>query len=166
MKLVDTIKPEKRKAFCLREKVLKREVEILNEEVQILLEKAQEKIPEELEDLELLSTYESAVVRAAKLIRNSGYTFDKLRRFIRQNVLKEHRYKVYPLLDSLENLENETISYIEQVKRCRDRTIVHLDPRFAFNLKRYQNNLASLEALKNVTDYLLKNIELLFEREL
>lgn len=112
MKLVDTIKPEKRKAFCLREKVLKREVEILNEEVQILLEKAQEKIPEELEDLELLSTYESAVVRAAKLIRNSGYTFDKLRRFIRQNVLKELRYKVYPLLDSLENLENETISYI------------------------------------------------------
>lgn len=164
MKLVDAIKPEKRKTFFLREKVLKREVEILNEEVQILLEKAQEKIPGNLEDPELLSTYESAIVRAAKLVRNSGYTFDKLRRFIRQNALKEFRYKVYPLLDSLESLENETVSYIEQIKRCRDRTIVHLDPRFAFNPERYKNNLASLEALKNVLDYLLKNVELLFDK--
>ncbi|TYB88883.1 MAG: hypothetical protein FXF54_10375 [Kosmotoga sp.] len=149
MKIQDCLKKEALDTYIKRKNFLSQEVELLKNHMELLhdLNEIQEKPL-------WRAVYESASTRAVKLLRNSGYTFSKLRSFIKQKTLREYRIFVYPIIDKLGKREEELKKDVEALKHFRDRIVVHLDPRFVFNEKRLNENFVEVTLLDKVNDFL------------
>lgn len=155
MKLERMLKPEAVDAFYRRKAVFTEEIKILNNIVDTL---------EELDNFPVKEAlFEIACVRSVKLLQNSGYTFKNLRLFLRGNVLKPFKKKLSLTLEKLENREKELEATIKKVKNFRDHRIVHLDPRFAFEIEKDAS--VSLSDIKEVLKYLQESARVIFEAE-
>ena len=155
MKIEKMLKPEAVGAFYRRKAVFTEEIKILNNIISVL---------EKLDDSSVKrALFEIACVRVVKLLQNSGYTFKNLRLFLRGNVLKSFRKKLFPILDKLENDENNLEETIRKIKAFRDHRIVHLDPRFAF--EKEKDMPVSLNEVKEILKYLEESAKLLFDKE-
>jgi hypothetical protein len=161
MKIQDCLKKEALDTFLKRKNFLSGEVKLLGKHIELLnnINKMQEKTLWK-------AVYESAATRSVKLLRNSGYTFSKLRSFIKQKTQKEYRVFVYPIIDDLRKKEEELKNEVEALKHFRDRVVVHLDPRFVFNKKRLNENFVEVSLLNKVNDFIQHMAFTLFEKDI
>ncbi|MFO7882362.1 MAG: hypothetical protein R6U52_07475 [Kosmotogaceae bacterium] len=161
MKIQDCLKKESLNTFLKRKNFLSQEVKLLGKHLELL------ETLDEIKDKTLwTAVYESAATRAVKLVKNSGYTFSKLRSFIRQKTQKEYRVFVYPIIENLHKKEDMLKNDIEALKHFRDRVVVHLDPRFVFNEKRLKENYIEINTIHKVNDFLQHMSSILFEKDI
>ena len=126
MDVLSRVKTEKRLLVSRRSDCLRREISELKSRLELLRQHRESS--RTLSDI----LFESAIIKSTKLVKNSGYTLRRYRELLRQAAMKQFRNQVYPLLDILDEEENRIDPSISALKRYRDRFIVHLDPRFAF----------------------------------
>lgn len=152
MDILTFLKRDRRESYLTRVKVLEREIDLLVREIELLKLNGEPTVRTAL--------FESAVIRASKVLRNSGFTMRSLREYVRQSCLKPFRRELYALLDEFHREEELLFESITRLKNCRDRMLVHLDPRFAFHPERFAENSVELEDLELVCDHLVRHINL------
>jgi len=146
MDVFSIVKPEKQEGYLMRISVLKDETKHLRAEIELFKSSSNSVIRDSL--------FESAVIRASKLVRNSGFTVKSFREYIRQGCLKQFRRELYRVLDNFEKEEALLANRITRLKNRRDRVIVHMDPRFAFHPEREDENRVDLEDLEVICCHL------------
>ncbi len=152
MDIQSLIKIDRREGYLARLAVLEREVKTLAHQIE-LLKKVEDQV---LRD----SLFESAIIRASKLVRNSGFTIKSFREFVRQSCPRPFRKELYDLLDGFEREETLLVERIVKLKNRRDRVIVHMDPRFAFHRERDGENTVEIEDLESILDYLKRHMSI------
>ncbi|HNS66730.1 MAG TPA: hypothetical protein PKG97_04045 [Mesotoga infera] len=152
MDILSLIKSERREGYLARLVVLEREVELLADQME-LLKKTEDGVVRD-------SLFESAIIRASKLVRNSGFTIKSFREFVRQSCPRPFRKELYDLLDGFEREETLLVERIVKLKNRRDRVIVHMDPRFAFHPERDGENTVELGDLEAIFDYLKRHMSI------
>ncbi|WP_258001672.1 hypothetical protein [Mesotoga sp. Brook.08.YT.4.2.5.1] len=152
MDIFHMIKLEKREGYTIRLGVLRRETDLLRNEIEYFRSAADSIIRSSL--------FDSAIIRASKLIRNSGFTMKSFREYIRQGCPWQFRRELYRVLDDFEREEALLANRIARLKNRRDRVIVHMDPRFAFHPEREDENRVDLEDIEAICSHLERQIEL------
>jgi len=150
MDIISIIKPEKLEGYQVRNKVLRDETRLLRAEIELF--------KSENDSVIRSSLFESAVIRASKLVRNSGFTMKSFREYIRQACSKQFRRELYRVLDDFEKEEALLANRIVRLKNRRDRVIVHMDPRFAFHPEREAENKVELEDVGAICSHLERQI--------
>ena len=148
MRLIDCLQKGSVDDFSFKEKKLREELSILRDQLVFLSRY------EKREDFQFLSVYESAVIRTAKLTRNSGFTLFSMIGYSRQNLIRGFAGLVSPVFDCIQRLIAENQRVLEKIKHCRDRLIVHMDPRFAFDEDRISENTATINDLQKALSLL------------
>ena len=151
MKVFEFLRPERKDGYTVRLKSLKIEVELLRSQIDLLKDSGSD-------DILLTSLFDSAVIRGSKLIRNSGFTMHSFREYVRQSLPRAFRRNLYRALDDFEREETLMGELIMRLKNCRDRVIVHMDPRFAFHPERAPENAVQVSDLETICDYLERHI--------
>ncbi|MDD3682184.1 hypothetical protein [Mesotoga sp. BH458_6_3_2_1] len=150
MDLFSIIKPEKLEGYLVRNRVLRDETKLLRVEIELFKSESDSVIRSSL--------FESVVIRASKLVRNSGFTMKSFREYIRQGCPKKFRRELYSVLDDFEKEEALLANRIVRLKNRRDRVIVHMDPRFAFHPEREAENRVELEDVEAICSHLEKQV--------
>lgn len=150
MDVFSIIKPQKQEGYLVRISVLKDETKQLRAEIELFKSSSNSVIRDSL--------FESAVIRASKLVRNSGFTMKSFREYIRQGCPKQFRRELYRVLDDFEKEETLLANRITRLKNRRDRVIVHMDPRFAFHPEREAENRVELEDVESICSHVERQI--------
>jgi DNA-binding Xre family transcriptional regulator len=156
MKVFEFLRPERKDGYTVRLKSLRREIELLRSQIERLKDC-------EPDDVMFSSLFDSAVIRGSKLIRNSGFTMHSFREYVRQSLPRAFRRDLYRVLDDFEREETLLGELIMRLKNCRDRVIVHMDPRFAFHPERAPENAVQVGDLEAICNYLERHIDLFDE---
>ncbi len=150
MDVFHMLKPEKLEGYQVRNRVLREETRLLRAEIELF--------ESENDSVIRSSLFESAVIRASKLVRNSGFTMKSFREYIRQGCSKQFRRELYRVLDDFDREEALLAERIEKLKNRRDRVIVHMDPRFAFHPEREDENRVDLEDIEAICLHLERQV--------
>ncbi|HAA84898.1 MAG TPA: hypothetical protein DCE14_00900 [Kosmotogaceae bacterium] len=145
MDLLRRVKTEKRLIVSRRSDCLRREISELKSRLELL--RQHQESSKVLKDV----LFENTIIKSTKLVKNSGYTLRQYRELLRQAIMKQFRNQVYPLLDMLDEEENRIDPSISALKRYRDHSIVHLDPRYAF-----------IDTIQDTSQGILNDLEVVF----
>ncbi|MBN2219513.1 MAG: hypothetical protein JW697_04485 [Kosmotogaceae bacterium] len=144
------VKLEKQKGFLIRLKVLTEEISLLRVEIELFKTSNHPAISDSL--------FDASIIRASKLVRNSGFTMKSFREYVRQGCPKQFRRELYRIMDDFDKEEVLLAGRIKKLKNRRDRVIVHMDPRYAFHPEREDENRVDLEDLEVICCHLEKQI--------
>jgi len=150
MDIFSIIKPEKLEGYLVRNRVLRDETKLLRVEIELFKSESDSVIRSSL--------FESIIIRASKLVRNSGFTMKSFREYIKQGCPKQFRRELYRVLDDFDREEALLAERIKKLKNRRDRVIVHMDPRFAFHPERGNENSVDLEDVEAICSHLERQI--------
>ena len=150
MDVLSIVKPEKQKGFRVRLKVLTDEISLLRVEIELFKTSTHPAISDSL--------FDASIIRASKLVRNSGFTMKSFREYVRQGCPKQFRRELYRIMDDFDKEEVLLAERIKKLKNRRDRVIVHMDPRYAFHPEREDENRVDLEDLETICSHLERQV--------
>jgi len=150
MDVLSMVKPEKQKGYLVRLKVLKDETDLLRVDIELYKTSTHPVIRDSL--------FDASIIRASKLVRNSGFTMKTFREYIRQGCPKHFRRELYRIMDDFDREEALLAERIKKLKNRRDRVIVHMDPRFAFHPEREDENRVDLEDIEAICSHLERQV--------